>query len=100
MWVMSPNLRIKLDKKFKKKKEFWAEKGGIFYWEENVRGERERVEREAPTSLYNLWSSVAWFSSDQERKFIYSTRATHGYQKHGISPRIQVRNSGNQRFRV
>ena len=57
-------------------------------------------EREASTSLYDLRSLVAWFSSGQERKFIYSTRATRGYRKHGISPRIQARSLENQRFRV
>ena len=66
-----------------------------------MRGEeRERVEREAPTSLYFLRSSVARFSLGQERKFIYSAGATRGYRKHGILPRIQARSSGNQRFRV
>ena len=30
----------------------------------------------------------------------YSTRATRGYRKHGISPRIQARSPGNQKFRV
>ena len=36
--------------------------------------------------------------SGQERKFIYSTRATREYQKHEISPRIQVRSSKNPKF--
>ena len=30
-------------------------------------------------------------SSDKERKVLYATRATRGYQKHGISLRIQVK---------
>ena len=30
-------------------------------------------------------------SSGQERKVLYATRATREYQKHGISPRIQVK---------
>ena len=38
-------------------------------------------------------------SSGQERKFIYSTRDTREYQKHEISPRIQVISSGNPKFR-
>ena len=29
--------------------------------------------------------------SDQERKVLYETRATRGYQKHWISPRFQVK---------
>ena len=53
--------------------------------------ERKRIEREAPTSFYDLWRSIARFSSCQELKSIYVTRATQGYQKHGISPKIQAR---------
>ena len=30
-------------------------------------------------------------SSGKERKVLYATRATHEYQKHRISPRIQVK---------
>ena len=61
---------------------------------------REKEEREAPTSLYNLQRSVGQFSSDKELKIISSTKATHGYQKHEILPRIQVKSLGNQGFRV
>ena len=61
---------------------------------------REKEEREAPTSLYDLWRSVGLFSLGQELKIICSTKATGGYQKHEISPRIQVKSSGNQGFRV
>ena len=64
-----------------------------------MRGEEREKER-APTSLYDLWRSGGRNSSGQKRNFIYSTRATRGYQKHGISLRIQLRSSGNQRFRV
>ena len=35
----------------------------------------------------------------KKEKFIHSTRATREYQKHGISPRIQVRSSENPKFR-
>ena len=52
------------------------------------------------TYFFDLLSFVSQNSSDQERKSIYSTRATLGYQKKGISSRIQVRSFGNQRFRV
>ena len=31
-------------------------------------------------------------------KVLYEMRATRGYQKHGISQRIQVKNSGNPNF--
>ena len=31
------------------------------------------------------------FSSGQEQKMLYATRAMRGYQKHGIFPRIQVK---------
>ena len=66
---------------------------------ERVRGQ-ERVEREAPTSLYDLWSSIARFSSGQELKSIYATRATRGYQKQRISSKIQAKSSGDSGFRV
>ena len=52
---------------------------------------REKEEREAPTSLYDLQRSVGRFSSGQELKIICSTKATHGYRKHKISSRIQVK---------
>ena len=89
---MSPNLRIKLDKKIN-----W-ERGIPFLGStrESERGE----EREAPTSLYDLWISVAQFSSGQELKSIYATRATRGYQKQKISPKIHAKSSGDHGFRV
>ena len=62
--------------------------------EKTLERERER----ALTSLYDLRRLVGRNSSEQ--KFIYLTRATHGYQKHRISLRIQMRSSGNQMFRV
>ena len=64
-----------------------------------MRGEERERER-ALTFLYELRRSVGRNSLGQERKFIYLTRATSGYRKHGISLRIQARSSGNQRFRV
>ena len=39
----------------------------------------------------DLWKSDRWISSSQARKVLYATRVTRGYQKHGISPRIQVK---------
>ena len=62
--------------------------------------EKKEREREAPTSLYDLRRSVGRFSSGQELKIIYSTKVMRGYQKHEISPRIQVKSSGNQGFPV
>ena len=59
---------------------------------------REKEERKAPTSLYDLRRSVGRFSSGKELKIICSTKATRGYQKQEISPRIQVKSSGNQGF--
>ena len=56
---------------------------------------RERGGERAPTSLYDLRRSVGQNLSGQERKFIYSTRATCEYRKYGISLRIQARISGN-----
>ena len=63
-----------------------------------MREEEERVKREAPTSLYDLQSSVAHFLSSQELKFIYATRATRGYRKQRISPKIHAKSSGDRGF--
>ena len=64
--------------------------------------------------LSDLRKSDRRISSGQERKVLYATRATRGYQKHGNSPRIEVkiqkilnfwffsdlRNSNGQNFRT
>ena len=42
-------------------------------------------------SFSDLWKSDCRNSSGKERKVLYATRATRGYQKHEISPRIQVK---------
>ena len=68
--------------------------------EELVERGEERVDREAQTSLYDIRSSVAWFSSGQELKSIYVMRAMHGYWKQRISPKIQAKSSGDREFRV
>ena len=52
------------------------------------------------TSLYDLRSSVARFSSGQELKSIYVTRATRGYRKQRILPKIQAKSLGDRGFRV
>ena len=85
MWVISPNLRIKLRK---------GDLGRcLIYLVFHVR-EEERVERSS-TFLYDLRSSVARFSSGQELKFIYAMRATHGPRT-----KIQAKSSGDRGFLV
>ena len=58
------------------------------------------MERESPTSLYDLRSSVNRFSSSQELKFIYETRVMRGYRKQRISPKIHAKSSEDRGFRV
>ena len=58
------------------------------------------MEREALASFYDIRRSGGRISSGQDLKFIYLTRATHGYKKHEILPRIRAKSLGNQRFRV
>ena len=43
-----------------------------------------REKKEIQTYLFNLRSFFGRNSLDQERKFIYSTKATHGYKKGGL----------------
>ena len=50
--------------------------------------ERVREERKVIPSLYDLWRSGGRNPSSQDLKFIYSTRATRGYQQHVVSPKI------------
>ena len=50
------------------------------------------------TSLFDSRSSDRRISSGQTRKVLYETRATHENQKHGISPRIQVKIQKNPNF--
>ena len=40
-------------------------------------------------SSSNLCHSEEHNSSDQEVKFVYATKATHRYQKHEASPKVQ-----------
>ena len=76
-------------------------------WSQTEGDVRELTEREREyifififfSFLFDTWSFDRRNSSGQEQKFIYSTRATREYQKHGISPRIQVRSSENPNFR-
>ena len=54
---------------------------------------RENKEK-SKTSFDDPRSSDGWNLSSQELKFIYLTRATHVYQKRGISPKTQMRRFG------
>ena len=66
---------------------------------ESERGE-ERVDREAPTSLYDLRSLITKFSSGQELKCTYATRAMSGYWRQRILLKIQAKSSRDHGFRV
>ena len=61
---------------------------------------REGVEREAPTSLYNLWRSGGRLLTGQGLKSEYSVRATCGYQKLQVSQRFCAEGSGSRKIRV
>ena len=50
--------------------------------------ELERERRETAPYLYDLWRLGGRNPSNQDLKFIYSTRATRGYRQHAISSRI------------
>ena len=50
--------------------------------------ELERDMRETPHSLYDLRRSGGRNPSSQDLKFIYSMKATHGYQQYAVSPKI------------
>ena len=45
----------------------------------------------SPYYFSDLRKSDRRISSGKERKVLYATRAARGYQKHGISPRIQLK---------
>ena len=86
----------------------WKKGLKIIFWGRNItimlfghERERERKKKRKNTnSLFDLQRSFNRNSSGQERKFICSTRATRGYRKHEISPRIPAKSLRNQRFRV
>ena len=60
----------------------------IFLAKPAVGMSRESEKRETSPSLYDLRRSSGQNSSSQDLKFIYSTRATHGYRQHAVSPKI------------
>ena len=69
----------------------------------NIKGKREELEQHdrEETEGFIFFILLVYFSysrksdrrisSGKERKVLYATRATHGYQKHRISSRIQVK---------
>ena len=65
-------------------------------------GERETVRFffifSFKSSFFDSRSFDRRISSGQTRKVLYATRATHENQKHGISPRIQVKIQKNPSF--
>ena len=65
-----------------------------------VRREKEKRETLPSLSLYDLCESVARFLTSQELKFLYATRATRGYQKQRILPKIRAKSLGDLGFRV
>ena len=65
----------------------------FFFWSVEREKERER-ERERKVSFGDSQDFVDRNSSGQELKFIASTRATRGYRKEGISPKIHRRGFG------
>ena len=50
--------------------------------------EEKRERGEPKASFQDLRSSVGWFSSGQEQKFIASMRGKRGYLERRISPKI------------
>ena len=84
---MSPNLRIKLDKRLKIS---FGQKRRIFLLGGKRERRREGVEREAPTSLYDLRRSGGCIPMGQGLNSKYLARATRGYQKLQVSPRFRV----------
>ena len=77
----------------------------------NQMGWRRRTERREVREIFfnlfilfvsfsDLWKSDHRNSSGKERKVFYATRATREYQKHEISPRIQVKKFGKSKCLV
>ena len=62
--------------------------------------ERRKEEREALASLYDSRRSGARFTSGQELKLLYSTKAKRGYRNHKFSPRIWTKSWESRKLRV
>ena len=58
-----------------------------YYLVRVVTVELEKEKRKTPP-LYDLRRSGGRNSSSQDLKFVYSTRAMHGYRQHAVSPKI------------
>ena len=71
---------------------------GFFRFQPCVR--REGVEREAPTSLYDLQGSGGRLPMGQGLKSTYSTRAKRGYQKLQIFQSFRAKCSESQKLWV
>ena len=67
-----------------------AKKAHFFSAVHESEREKESVEREAPTSLYDLRRSGGRLSTGLDLKLEYSARATCGYQKVQVSPRFHA----------
>ena len=79
---------VGLTSKKKKKQQRDLKKRGRRSAESSVEGEGNFIYLFSLTSLFDIWKSDRRNSSGQERKVLYSTRATCEYQKQGISPRF------------
>ena len=55
-----------------------------FGWKSVVGVENQFLEKEIVTSLYIFRLSDSWFSSKQEAKLFYATRATRGHRFCGV----------------
>ena len=82
-------------KRIKQTKIAKKEKGGS-----GSERKKKRGEREALASLYDSRRSGARFTSGQELKLLYSTKATRGYRNHKFLPRIWTKSSESQKLRV
>ena len=67
-------------------------------WRERERRRKEK--REAPPSLYDLWSLGGRLASGQDLKSEYSSRATRGHQNKEFSSEIRAESSGGRAFRA
>ena len=103
---MSPNLRIKLDKRLKSDLRGGGGGGGgvggmrIFLLEKKKKRGEEGVEREAPTYLYDLQRLGGCLPTGQGLKSESLARATCGYQKLQVSPRFRMEGSGSRKLWV
>ena len=87
-----PHVQLKLKKEKRRENHiFLPILGNYGNGRERVRGERKVL-----PSLYDLRRLGGWNPSSQDLKFIYSTRATRGYQQHAVSLKISGLENKNQ----